>query len=156
LRRSGGVAIGVAAAGVLSALLLAITEFLTVAWIELTDTGESCQSRLATDPSVADRCSLSGFERHVGVLILLAFLTLAMTWGASLGGSRPAAVALVVVGCVALGIGLLLDLPEAHRTGNVGMLYNSAVGKVGPGLYTELAAGILAVAAGAARLLRPK
>jgi hypothetical protein len=134
---------------------MAVTELLTVAWIELTDVGESCKSRLATNPATADRCSLSGFERHAGALLLLALVTLAMTWGASTGRSRPAALALIAIGAVVLAIALLIDLPEVGKTGAVGLLYSSAEGRPGIGLFTEIAAGVLAVAAGAMRLLRP-
>jgi FtsH-binding integral membrane protein len=153
LRASGGVAIGVAVAGALSALLLAVTEFLTVASVDVAH--GSCQVINDSDPSLADRCSLSGFERHGGAFVLLAVLVLFMAIGASAGRSRPAAVALVVIGALVLGITLGLDLPQTHQAGAIGRDFEGATGTAGPGFFTELLGGLLALGAGVARLLRP-
>ena len=153
LRRSGGVAIGVAAAGVLSALLLLITEFLTVASVDVAS--GSCEVINDSNPSLADRCTLSGFERHGGAFILLALVVLVMALGASVGRSRPAAVALVVVGVLVLAIGLGFDLPQTHQTGAIGRDFEGAKAMAGPGLFTELVGALLALAAGGVRLLRP-
>src|SRR3954462_8508156 len=98
LRASGGVAIGVAAAGALSALLLAVTEFLTVASVDVAR--GSCQVLNDANPSIADRCSLSGFERHGGAFVRRSGWGRCLTIGASAGCPRPAAVALVVIGAV--------------------------------------------------------
>src|SRR5215210_321611 len=153
LRRSGGVATGVFAAGALAALLLVVTEFLTVASVNVP--GGSCEVINDSNPSLADRCVLSGFERHGGAFLLLAALVLAMALGASVGRSRPAAVALVAVGVVVLGWALLVDLPQTHEAGVIGRDFEGAGGKAGPGLFTEILAGLLTVGAGAARLWRP-
>ena len=153
LRASGGVAIGVAAAGALSALLLAVTEFLTVASVDVAS--GSCQVINDSNPALADRCSLSGFERHGGAFLLLAVLVLFMAIGASAGRSRPAAVALLVIGALVLGITLGLDLPQTHQTGAIGRDFEGASGAAGPGLFTELLGGLLALGAGGVRLLRP-
>jgi hypothetical protein len=153
LRASGGVAIGVAAAGALAALLMAVTEFLTVASVDVAS--GSCEVINDSNPGLADRCALSGFERHGGAFLLLALVTLAMTLGASAGRSRPAAVALTALGALVLGLALGLDLPQAGETGAIGRDYAGAKGQPGPGLFTEIVAGVLAVGAGAARLLRP-
>jgi hypothetical protein len=153
LRHSGGVAIGVAAAGALSALLLAITEFLTVASVDVAS--GSCEVINDANPELADRCMLSGFERHGGAFLLLALLVAAMAIGASAGRSRPAAVALIVIGVLVLGIALIADLPQTHQAGAIGRDFEGAKAQAGPGLFTELLAGVLALGAGAARLLRP-
>jgi hypothetical protein len=153
LRRSGGVATGVAAAGALAALLMAITEFLTVAAVDVAN--GSCEVINDANPALADRCSLSGFERHGGAFLLLGVLTLAMALGASAGRSRPAAVALIVIGALVLGWALALDLPQTHQTGAIGRDFEGAAAMAGAGLFTEIAAGVLAVGAGVARLLRP-
>src|SRR3954470_13247493 len=102
LRQSGGVAMGVAAAGILSALLLFVTEFLTVASVDVAH--GSCEVINDANPSLADRCSLSGFERHGGAFILIGVLALLMAWGAGVGRSRPAGVALLIAGALVLGI----------------------------------------------------
>jgi hypothetical protein len=136
-----------------AAVLMVITEFLTVASVDVAS--GSCEVIQETNPEVADRCSLSGFERHGGALILLAALTAAMAWGAAVGGSRPAAFALIGLGAVVLLWTLLADLPTTDETGGIGPLYANAKAMTGPGLYTELVAGVVAAATGALRLLRP-
>jgi hypothetical protein len=146
-------AIGVTAAGLLAAVLLVVTEFSTIASVELTNT--SCEVINDSSPELADRCELSGFERNGGSFILLAVLAAAMAWGAGIGGSRPAAVTLTVVGAAVLLWALLVDLPEANETGILGRNYEGASGAAGPGLTIEIVAGVLALAAGAVRLLAP-
>jgi hypothetical protein len=143
----------VVAAGALAGLLMIVTEFLTVASVDVAS--GSCEVITDTSPEVADRCFLSGFERHGGALILLGAVTLFMAWGAGVGASRPAALALIGLGAVVLLWALLLDLPTTNDTGGIGPLYANAEAMAGPGLFTELIAGALAVAAGALRLLRP-
>jgi hypothetical protein len=152
LRRSGGVAAAVAAGGAAAAVLMVITEFLTVASVDVAS--GSCEMIEETNPEIADRCVLSGFERHGGALVLLAALTAVMAWGAGVGGSRPAGFALIGLGAVVLVWTLLVDLPTTDETGGIGPLYANAEAQAGPGLYTELIAGLLAAATGASRLLR--
>jgi hypothetical protein len=153
LRRSGGVAVGVAAAGALAALLMVITEFLTVASVDVAS--GSCEVINDSNPALADRCALSGFERHGGAFILLAIVVLAMALGAAAGRSRPAAVALIVIGAIVLGIALIVDLPQTHQAGAIGQDFEGATAQAGAGLFTEIAAGLLAIGAGVLRLLRP-
>jgi hypothetical protein len=153
LRGSGGVAAAVVSAGAIAALLMVLTEFLTVASVDVAS--GSCEVITDTSPEIADRCFLSGFERHGGALILLAALTLFMAWGAAVGRSRPAAFALMGLGAVVVLWAVLVDLPATNDTGGIGPLYANAKAMAGPGLFTELAAGVLAFAAGALRLLRP-
>jgi hypothetical protein len=138
--------------GAAAALLMVVAELTTIASVDVA-TG-SCEVINDSAPELADRCKLSGLERHGGALILLAILTVVMAWGAGLGGSRPAAAALVLIGAVVLGVGLLLDLPETDETGAIGRNFEGATASAGAGLYLELAAGALAIAAGALRLTR--
>jgi hypothetical protein len=132
-------AIGVTAAGLVAAVLLVVTEFSVVASVDVAS--GSCQVIQDTNPELADRCELSGFERNGGSFILLAVLAGAMAWGAGIGGSRPAAV--------------LVDLPETNETGVLGRNFEGATAAAGPGLTIEIVAGALALAAGAVRLLAP-
>ena len=53
-------------------LLLVAAEFSTIASVNVDD--ESCQVLYDTRPELADRCSLSGFERHGGALLLLGLV----------------------------------------------------------------------------------
>jgi hypothetical protein len=134
-------------------LLLVMTEFSTVASVDVA--GGSCELINDTDPELADRCTLTGFDRNGGAFLLLAALVLLMAWGAGLGGSRPAAIALAVVGVLILGWALLVDLPVTSETGAIGLNFEGATAAAGPGLTLELIAGALALGAGVAALLAP-
>ena len=151
MRGSGGVVLAVAALGALAALLMIVTEFLTVAAVDVAS--GSCEVINDANPDMADRCNLSGFERHGGGLLLLGAFTLFMAVGASVGRSRPAAIALVAAGVIVLAFALLADLPEAAETGSIGKNFEGAEGNPGLGLFTELLGGALALGAGALRLL---
>jgi hypothetical protein len=141
----------VTAAGVVSAALMIGGELATIASVELTGVNESCEVQLV-DPELRDRCELSGVDRHGGALFLLASLTLALAFGAGIGGSRPAAAGLAAVGALLLAIALAVDLPVTNDTGAIGPRFEGAVATSGPGLWLEVAAGVLALGAGALRL----
>ncbi len=146
--------LAVSALGAAAAVLMIVAEFSTIASVDVTRGPEtSCVAQLA-DPEQADRCELSGLERHGGALILVGLVALAMAVGAGIGQSRPAGLALVVIAIVVLGLTLLLDLPETDETGTIGSNFEGAQASAGTGFYLELAAGLLALAAGALRLSR--
>jgi hypothetical protein len=115
----------------------------------------SCEVINDANPELADRCELSGLERNGGSFLLLAGLAAFMAVGAGIGGSRPAAWALLVVGVLVLAWSLLVDLPVTDETGALGRDFEGATASAGAGLTLELIAGALLVCAGAARLLRP-
>ena len=138
------------AAGLLAALLLVAAEFSTVAAVEVA--GDSCEVISDSDPALAERCELSGLERNGGAFLLLAVLAAVMAWGAGIGGSRPAAAALCVIGVLVLAWALLVDLPVTRETGAIGTRFEGASGSAGIGLILELAAGALALVAGMIRL----
>jgi hypothetical protein len=140
-------------AGAIAAVLLVVTEFSTIASVDVA--GGSCELINDTDPELADRCTLTGFDRNGGAFLLLAVLVAAMAWGAGVGGSRPAAIALVVVGVLVLGWALLVDLPVTNETGAIGLNFEGATATAGPGLTIELIAGALALGAGLVALLAP-
>jgi hypothetical protein len=146
-------AIGIVAASLAAAVLLFATEFSTVASVDVAS--GSCEVIHDTDPALADRCELSGFERNGGAFLLVAALIVAMGWGAALGGSRPAAVALVAIGAAVRLWALLVDLPVTNETGALGESFEGARAQAGTGLWLEICAGLLAAAAGALRLLAP-
>jgi hypothetical protein len=134
--------------------LMLLTEFTTVISIDVA--AGSCESIYDTDPELADSCAQKGFERHGAALILLGLLTFAMGSGAAFGRSRPAALALIGIGVIVLGLALLRDLPASDDTGLIGRRYAAAEATAGIGLTFELIAGVLAVVAGAVRLIRPE
>jgi hypothetical protein len=143
----------VAVAAFAAGVLMLLTEVTTVISIDVAV--GSCDSIYDTNPDLADDCIQKGIERSSVALSLLAVLTFVMGVGAAFGGSRPAAMALIAIGVVVLGITLLVDLPASDDTGLIGRRYAAAEASAGPGLWFEFAAGVLAVCAGALRVIRP-
>jgi hypothetical protein len=143
----------VAATAFAAGLLMLLTEVTTVISVDLRNT--SCEVIYDSNPALADDCSQTGLERSSVALLLLGLLTFAMGIGAAFGRSRPAAVALIVIGVVAVGIALLSDLPASDDTGLIGRDYDQAEASAGIGLWLELIGGILAVVAGLLRVIRP-
>ena len=88
-------------------------------------------------------------------LLLLGLVTFAMGSGAAFGHSRPAAVALIAIGVVVIGITLLSDLPASDDAGLIGRDYAEASASAGAGLWFELIGGVHAVLAGLLRVIRP-
>jgi hypothetical protein len=146
-------AIAVATAALIGGLLMLLAEVTTVISVDLTTT--SCEGIYDTNPSLADDCNQVGFERHSVALLLLGLLTFVMGAGAAFGRSRPAALALVAIGAVVLGLALALDLPASDDTGVIGQDYAQAQASVGIGLWFEVVGGALALVAGVLRLVRP-
>ena len=142
-----------AVAALLAGVLMLLTEVTTVISVDLKNT--SCEVIYDSNPGLADNCSQTGFERSSVALLLLGLVTFAMGWGAAFGGSRPAALALIAIGVVVLGITLLGDLPASDDTGLIGRDYDQATASAGMGLWFELIGGILAVVAGLIRVIRP-
>jgi hypothetical protein len=150
LRQSERLGLAVAVAAAIAGLLMIVTEFSTITWVDVAN--ESCKVIKDADPEQADRCVLSGFERHGGAVAVLGLLAVFMGWGAGFGRSRPAAGALAAIGVIVLGIGLLSDLPETGRTGLIGVTHGEAKARKGTGFYLELAGGALAIWAATLRL----
>jgi hypothetical protein len=113
--------------------------------------GVGCEDEI-TDPATAEDCEITGGDQHSFALVPLAILTAIMAVGAGLGGSRPAAFALLGAGVIVLLITLIGDLPDTTKTGEVGSNFTAAEAGKGTGFWFELVAGALAVAAGALRL----
>jgi hypothetical protein len=150
--RAGPGFLAVTVAGLAAGLLMVVAEFSTIASVDVAS--GSCAVINDSDPSLADRCELSGLERHGGALILLGLVTGFMAVGAGIGRSRPAAAALILIGIVVIGITMLLDVPEADETGAIGRNFEGAKGSAATGLYLEAIAGLLAIGAGALRLMQ--
>jgi hypothetical protein len=129
----------------LAAVLLVTAELTTIASVEVA--GNSCEVINDSSPELADRCELSGWERHGGALLLLALLAV----GAGIAarrGSRVAGAVLLAVGIVVLGLTLIGDLPETGETGAIGLNFAGATAQAGLGFYLELTGGVLCVVAG--------
>jgi hypothetical protein len=147
---AGALALAVTGAGLLAATLIVLAEFLPIVSVDVAS--GSCEVINDSDPELADGCEQSGFERHGPALLLLGLLTAVMAWGAGVGGSRPAGTSLIALGLVVLGITLLIDLPVTDETGAIGPRFEGARASAETGFWLELVGGLLALAAGAARL----
>jgi len=151
--RAGGLGWFTAVAGLAAGVLLIITELFPIRFV-ITKTA-TCQD--LAPQHLKDSCLVIGHESHVWGLAVLGLLVLVMTFGAVVGGSRPAAIAILAAGAVALGITLLHDLPQTTKTGGVGADYASAHGHAGTGFWLEVVGSTLALACGAfLTLLRPE
>ena len=122
-----------------------VSEFTTLRSVKVLTA--SC-SDLA-DPRLRGECVTRGGEEHAYALVLLGLFTVLMTWGAALGRSRPAAIALIAIGAAVVAIALITDVPDIHKTGVLGERFDDARAQAGPGLFLEIAGGALALAAGA-------
>jgi hypothetical protein len=102
--------------------------------------------------AVPEGGSFSTGGHHGYAQVVIAVGIAVMTIGAVLGGSRPAAVAVLVLAVGSLAIALLVDLPDVHETGLIGRTYDAAVAEPRAGLYLEIAGGCAALL-GAALIL---
>lgn len=131
--------------GLAGGLLMVVSEFLTLRSVSVVTA--SC-SDLA-QPAERSACVTSGHEEHAYAFVLLGVVAALMTWGAAFGRSRPAAIALIVIGAAVLAIAFVKDVPNVHRTGVIGDQFDSAKAVAGPGLWLEIAGGTLVLVAGA-------
>lgn len=138
--------------GVAGGIVLALAEFTTIASVDVG--GGACEVINDANPALADRCELSGFERHGGALLVLGAAAVTMAIGAGRRHSRPAAFALIAISAIVLALAILRDLPETQETGGIGLRYEAASAAAGPGLYLEIGAGLLVAAGGALALAR--
>ena len=101
--------------------------------------------------------TISAGSHHSYALVPIAALAVLLAW--ALGrpsATRAAAAALILLGLAVLGIALLGDLPEIHRTGIVGRaatgLHNAHT-IAGAGLYVETLGAVLLLAGGLTALV---
>ena len=107
--------------------------------------------------AVPEGGSFSAGGHHGYALGVMAVGIVAMAIGAVLGGSRPAAIAVVVQALAALAIALVVDLPDVNETGLIGRTYAAADAEPRAGLYLEIAGGCAVLVGGALILLaRPQ
>jgi hypothetical protein len=140
----------VLALGSAAGVLMIVTEFTDILSVKvLTATCEDLADR-----RLADRCVATGGEQHAYAFVVLGLFTLLMAWGAAIGRSRPAGLALAAAGVAVLLIALLGDLPDTSETGALGVNFSQAEANPGTGFWLELVAGPLAIVAGLLRLAR--
>jgi hypothetical protein len=97
---------------------------------------------------------LSGWDRHGPALLIIAGFAVLMIAGA-LRGARPAMIALAALGLVALLIAVVVDVPDLHKTGFVGEVYEDAAAGPKAGFYLETLGAVLLLASGVLMLLLP-
>src|SRR4051794_11552215 len=96
--------------------------------------------------------SRTGGEQHSYALVLIGIVSIPMLVGASLGRSRPAAVALVVLGLIALVIVIAVDVPDVNSTG-LTRDFDQAEASPQRGFYFETLGVALLLVAGVGNLL---
>lgn len=151
---SDPLSLAVTALGAVGGLLMAVSLFTTIVSVNVAN--GACEVINDSDPGLAAKCQLSGFERHSVALLLLGVIAIVMAVGAGRGRSRPAAAALLVIGSLVLGLAIFSDEPVTKQTGAIGRNFEGAKAEAGSGFYLEIAAGALAGAAGALGLLVPR
>ena len=124
----------------ISALCLIVAEFLTLREIK------------AVTAVPAGGITKAG-AHHGYALAVVGVAALPMAVGAARGGSRPAAVAVTVLGAVALLIVLVADLPALNEEGIIGRTYDQAKAHPGAGFWVELV-GALGLLGGGLAVLR--
>jgi hypothetical protein len=82
---------------------------------------------------------------HLYAMAVLGVAMLPMAYGAVRGGSRPAAVALVVLASAALVVALAVDLPDLNETGLIGRTYDQAEARPRVGFFVETLGATLAL-----------
>jgi hypothetical protein len=128
----------IAGGGLLAALLLLAAEFTTLFTIR--QLGHSTAVR-----------SISTGSHHDYALIPIALLAAVLALSVRRGGGRPALLALAALAVIVFVIALLVDLPDAHRTGLISAAGRFQLGRATPslGFYLEtLAAALLLMVAG--------
>jgi hypothetical protein len=129
---------GVAAAAFLGSALLIAADFNTLIEIKV---------------QAVSKASISAGSHHSYALVVLGAFALLMAWGAVLGGSRPALLALAGIGLGALAIALAIDFPDVHGTGSFGSRYEGASAAPRLGFYVETLGAVLLIVSGAAGLI---
>jgi hypothetical protein len=134
--------------GLSAAVLMAATEFSTIQSVRI---GES--SCGAAEQGVRDICETSGAEQHHYALLLLALLTAFLSFGAAVGRSKPAAIALIGAGVAVLVIAFAIDHGSLSDKHGLDARYSQVDPVTGGGYTLERLAGILAIAAGGLALI---
>ena len=98
--------------------------------------------------------TISGGSHHAYAMLVLGLAALPMAYGAVRTGTRPAMLALAVLGVIAGLIALVGDLPDIHKTGTIGRDYANAHAYPRAGFYMEtLGAALLLIAGGGGLVL---
>ncbi|MEA2436349.1 MAG: hypothetical protein QOF65_905 [Thermoleophilaceae bacterium] len=145
--RLGWLLLGLA---VVAAIVLVAAEFSTISYRTI-GIG-ACSDRVG-----GGVCRTSGHSSHGFALLILAPVALVMAWGAVVGRSRAAAIALACLGVVVLGlIALAIDYPKLDDKRGLDTFYNDVTAHTGTGFRLELVGGVLLLLAGGLAVFRPE
>ncbi len=122
------------------ALLLIVAEFMTLYEI-----------RAVTAVPAGGTKSVGG--HHAYALLIVGVVLVPMAFGAVRGGSRPAAIAVLVLALVAAGIVAFVDLPDLNETGLIGRTYDEAQARPRAGFFVESQGATLLLVGAVATLL---
>ena len=128
---------------VAGAVLLIVAEFLTLREIKAVT-------------AVPEGGRTSGGAHHGYALAVIGVVMLPMGYGAVVGASRPAAVAVLVLALAAAGVVLVADLPTLDETGVIGRTYDLAEAHPAIGFWLESAGAVLALAGAVLALVRTR
>ena len=84
-------------------------------------------------------------SHHGYALLIIGLAMVPMAIGAVRGGSRPAAIALLVLSLIALFVALGIDLPDLNETGLIGRTYDQAQARPRVGFLVETVGATLAL-----------
>lgn len=98
------------------------------------------------------RDSVTGGENHNYALVVIGVATVPMAWGAAVGRSRPAMLALTALGALALFIALVIDLPDVRRSDFL-RDFSDARSEAKTGFYLETLGAILVLVSGGLQLI---
>lgn len=132
-RGSGGL---ILAGSLLAALLLIVAEFTSLYDVHIATSSIPIKT-------------VSGGANHSYAMLIIGLAAAGLGIGVWRSGSRPALLALGVLGVVALLIALLGDLPDSHATGLAGSAargYINASSTPSAGLYMETLGAVLLIA----------
>ena len=96
------------ALGLIGGVLLVVAEFSTIVSIDVAS--GTCAEQAGAD--LSDGCETTGLEQHGGALIVLGVAAVVLAWPPRAGANRPAALALIAVGVLAVGLALVRDVDE--------------------------------------------
>jgi hypothetical protein len=116
----------------LGAVLLIVAEFLPLYEI-----------RVVTAVPKGGHHSVGG--HHGYALLVVGLALIPMAFGAVRGGSRPAAIACLVLAVIALFVALAIDLPDLNETGLIGRTYDQAQARPRVGFFVETLGATLAL-----------
>ena len=95
--------------------------------------------------AVPEGGSKSTGAHHGYALAVIGLALVPMAWGAVRGGSRPAAIACLVLSVIALFVALAIDLPDLNETGLIGRTYDQAEARPRVGFFVETLGATLAL-----------